>query len=177
MPPRSSNSFTTFLAITVSVATASFFEVSADRVAAALRLTRGCDVTPESDVVEDEEARLALNKARKKRERFNFDMVGIKPGTELQFHYGAISHEGEPITVEVASHNRVTFEGKRPHSPPPPPRSCRDTALRGLPSGRLRVRCTGTTRVSRWTNADDAWSRRAATSRQRAEAGLVAEAH
>ena len=89
-----------------------FFEVNADRVAAALRLTRGRDVTPQSDVVEDEEARLALNKARKKRERFNFNMVGINPGTELQFHYGAISHEGEPITAEVASHNRITFEGQ-----------------------------------------------------------------
>ena len=89
-----------------------FFEVRAERVAAALRLTGGHDVTPTSDVVEDEEARLALNKARKKRERFNFNMVGIKPGTELQFHYGAISHEGEPITAEVASHNRITFEGQ-----------------------------------------------------------------
>ena len=89
-----------------------FFEVSAERVAAALRLTRGRDVTPTSDVVEDEEARLALNKARKKRERFNFDMVGINPGTELQFHYRAISNEGEPITAAVASRNRITFEGQ-----------------------------------------------------------------
>ena len=89
-----------------------FFEVSADRVEAALRLTRGRDVTPGSDVVEDEEARLALNKARKKRERFNFDMVGIKAGAELQFHYREISNDGEPFSATVASHNRITFEGE-----------------------------------------------------------------
>ena len=89
-----------------------FFEVNAERVAAALRLTRGRDVTPTSDVVEDEEARLALNKARKKRERFNFNMVAIGPGSELQFRYKDISNEGEPITAEVASHNKITFEGQ-----------------------------------------------------------------
>ena len=82
-------------------------------MAAALRLTGGRDVTPTSDVVEDEEARLALNKARKKRERFNFNMVGIKPGTELQFHYGPISHEEEPITAEVHFAQQNHLRGPR----------------------------------------------------------------
>ncbi len=88
-----------------------FFRVGSQHVVAAMRLTGGRNVTPASDVVEDEEARLALNKARKKRARFNFNMVGIGPGTELQFRYRGISSEAEPITAEVASHNRITFEG------------------------------------------------------------------
>ena len=89
-----------------------FFEVSPERVAAALRLTRGRDVTPRSDVVEDEETQLALNKARKKRERFNFGMVGIETGAELQFHYRDISNNGEPFTADVVSTNRIRFEGQ-----------------------------------------------------------------
>ncbi len=89
-----------------------FFEVSPERVAAALRLTRGRDVTPTTDVVEDEEAQVALNKARKKRERFHFGMVGIEPGAELEFRYRDMSNNGQPFTAEVVSANRIRFEGQ-----------------------------------------------------------------
>ena len=89
-----------------------FFEVNPERVAAALRLTRGRDVTPTSDVVEDEETQVALDKARKRREAFNFDMVGIEAGAELRFQYLEISNDGEPYTANVASHNRIIFESE-----------------------------------------------------------------
>lgn len=89
-----------------------FFEVDAERVAAALRLTRGHDVTPQFDVVEDEETQVALNKARKKRERFNFEMVGIKPGAELRFHYRDISNDGEPFVADVVSRTTIRFDGE-----------------------------------------------------------------
>lgn len=87
-----------------------FFEVGAERVAAALRLTRGRDVTPTYDVVEDEETQVALNKARKKRERFNFEMVGIERGAELRFQYRDISNGGEPFVAEVVSRNTIRFD-------------------------------------------------------------------
>ncbi len=89
-----------------------FFEVSPERVAAALRLTRGRDVTPISDAVEDDESQAALDKARKKRAAFNFDMVGISAGSELRFHYSDITNEGEPFTAVVVSRNRISFEGE-----------------------------------------------------------------
>ena len=89
-----------------------FFKVSPERVAAALRLTRGRDVTPTPDVVEDEETQVALDKARKKRVAFNFDMVGISAGSELRFHYSDITNEGEPFTAVVVSRNRISFEGE-----------------------------------------------------------------
>lgn len=89
-----------------------FFEVDAERVAAALRLTRGRDVTPKSDVVEDEETQVALDKARKKRESFNFEMVGINPGAELRFDYRDISNNGEPYIAEVTSRSKIRFEGQ-----------------------------------------------------------------
>ena len=85
-----------------------FFEVSAARVEAALRLTRGRDVTPHDDVVVDEEARRALEQARVRRGRFNFDMVGIPAGTEIYFRPEPT--DATPITAQVYSNNRIFFE-------------------------------------------------------------------
>ena len=89
-----------------------FFRVGAAHVRAAMQLTSGRDVTPTSDVVEDEESQVALDKARKRREAFNFDMVGITTGAELQFHYSDITNDGEPFTAVVVSRNRILFEGE-----------------------------------------------------------------
>ena len=85
-----------------------FFEVSPQRVVAAMRLTGGEDVTPGADVVEDAESRRALETARRRRGRFNFDMVGIGSGTEL--HFRANASEEEHITAEVHSHNQILFQ-------------------------------------------------------------------
>ena len=85
-----------------------FFEVSAQRVLAAMRLTKGRNVTPEADVVEDEESRRALELARVRRGRFNFDMVGIAPGTEIYFRPEPT--DVTPITARVYSNNRISFE-------------------------------------------------------------------
>lgn len=84
-----------------------FFEISAQRVVAAMLLTGGKDVTPRVDVAEDEEALKAL---QKRRERFNFRMVGIEDGTELQFRPDSTSEED--ITAVVHSHNTITFRGE-----------------------------------------------------------------
>ena len=89
-----------------------FFEVDAERVAAALRLTRGLDVTPKCDVVEDEETQVALDKARRRRENFNFEMVDIETGAELRFHYRDIFNDGEPYIAEVVSKNKIRFDGQ-----------------------------------------------------------------
>ena len=90
--------------------TREFFEVSSQRVIAALALTQGRDVTPTSDVVEDAESRRALQTARKRRDAFNFNMVDVPPGTELQFKANA--SEDEDITAVVHSHNRIIFESE-----------------------------------------------------------------
>ena len=81
-----------------------FFEVGEDRVVAAMQLTGGTDVTLATDVVEDEESQAALDSARKRREHFNFEMVGISPGTKLTFR-------GDPeVICEVVSNRRVLFQ-------------------------------------------------------------------
>ena len=89
-----------------------FFRVSPPRVVAAMRLTRGRDVTPMSDVVEDEESGRALGESRKRREKFNFDMVGIVPGTVLQFQPSADADEHAPEwAATVLSRRKIKFEG------------------------------------------------------------------
>ena len=86
--------------------TREFFEVGPQRVIAAMQLTGGKDVTPGAIVVEDEESQRAVEKAKTRRSRFNFEMVGIAPGTELYFW-------NEPaITCSVHSRNQVIFEGE-----------------------------------------------------------------
>ena len=77
-----------------------------------MRLTRGRDVTPKADVVEDEEAGRALDESRKRREKFNFDMVDISPGTVLHFGISADGDEDEPgWTAKVHSRRKIIFEG------------------------------------------------------------------
>ena len=84
--------------------TREFFEVGPQRVIAAMQLTGGRDVTPSTIVVEDEESRQAVEKSRSRRERFNFEMVGIPVGAELHFW------DAPGITCTVHSRNRVIFE-------------------------------------------------------------------
>ena len=86
--------------------TREFFEVNPERIISALRLTRGRDVTPGADIVEDEESRRALARTNKKREAFNFGMVGIVPGTMLTF----IRDSSQ--TCEVLTNRAVLFEGE-----------------------------------------------------------------
>ena len=86
--------------------TREFFEVNPERIISALRLTRGRDVTPGSDIVEDGESRRALARTNKIREAFNFGMVGIVPGTMLTF----IRDPAQ--TCEVLTKRTVLFEGE-----------------------------------------------------------------
>ena len=87
-----------------------FFDCSPQEVAAAIRLTGGRDVTPTDDVVEDEDSRRALEPAQTRRDAFNFEMVGLKLGTEIYF--GASADEEPTITARVSSRNRIIFEGE-----------------------------------------------------------------
>ena len=77
-----------------------------------MRLTQGRDVTPQSDVLEDEESGRALEDSRKRRQKFNFEMVGITPGTVL--HFGPnedAEDDGEPrFIATVHSRRRILFE-------------------------------------------------------------------
>ena len=85
--------------------TREFFEVGAERVISAMNLTGGRDVTPNEDIVEDNESQISLDKARVKRGAFNFDMVRIPPETELEFF------DDPNITCTVLNSKQVLFNG------------------------------------------------------------------
>ena len=82
-----------------------FFEVNPERIISALRLTCGREVTPGTDIVEDEETRRVLARTNKMRAAFNFSMVGIGQGAILTF----IRDTSQ--TCEVLSNRTVLFEG------------------------------------------------------------------
>ena len=85
-----------------------FFEISPQRVIAAMRLTGGIDVTPEIDYTDDPDSRHALGFARQRRSAFNFRMVDIDPGVELYFRANADDGDGA-IRAVVHSHNKILF--------------------------------------------------------------------
>jgi hypothetical protein len=62
-----------------------FFEIDEEQAVAALKMTGGRNVPPANDLAEDDEALDALDKATKKRSRFKFSMLDIKPGEELEY--------------------------------------------------------------------------------------------
>ena len=87
-----------------------FFAVNPSRVIAAMRLTKGVDVTPTPDYSDDPDTGRAVEAAHKIREAFNFQMGGIEPGTEIYFRANA--DDDGSITATVHSHNRIVFEGE-----------------------------------------------------------------
>ena len=87
-----------------------FFRINAQRVVAAMKLPRGRDVTPQSDVVGDEESERALDDSRKRREKFNFEMVGITPGTVLHFRPSEDADDKSEHTAMVQSRRKIIFK-------------------------------------------------------------------
>ena len=68
----------------------------------------GKDVTPpREDVKTNPKYRKELERARKRRENFNFNMVNISPGTELQFKLD------DATTCKVVGARKVEFRGKK----------------------------------------------------------------
>jgi|TARA_Y100000310_G_scaffold327443_1_gene393806 hypothetical protein len=83
-----------------------FFQVDPERIRSALMLANPEDVTPREDVVDDADDQAALNKARTIRSAFNFKMVDIPHGTELNFT------KDHSITCVVVGNRKVEFEGE-----------------------------------------------------------------
>jgi hypothetical protein len=81
-----------------------FFRLDPTNAAAALELAEVENVTPGKATVENQQDLVALEKETQRAARFNFEMVGIKPGAVLTFVYE------ETITCRVADKSRVIFE-------------------------------------------------------------------
>ncbi len=87
-----------------------FFELSSDQAIAALRLTGGVEVELNDASELDEDAKEALLKAKKRRDRFSFKMVDIAEGAELYFYKD--NEEGKRITCWVKANNSVEYKGE-----------------------------------------------------------------
>jgi hypothetical protein len=81
-----------------------FFRKAEEEVVCLLKMSDGEDVTAREDIFEDEEDRVAFEKATRIGQRFNFEMVDIKTGSILQFI------RDNNITCKVLSRNKVEFE-------------------------------------------------------------------
>jgi hypothetical protein len=84
--------------------TREFFEIDAQRVISALKLTSGADVTPKSDVAEDEEGVAALQKAEGRRKPVGLFDIGLKAGDVLTFA------NDETLVATVVSNKKILFE-------------------------------------------------------------------
>ncbi len=87
-----------------------FFELSPDQAISALRLTGGIEVKLDDASELDLEAKEALLKAKKRRDRFSFKMVDIVEGAELYFYKE--NDSGKRITCLVNSNNAVEYQGE-----------------------------------------------------------------
>lgn len=84
-----------------------FFQIAPERVMSALRLAEIEDITPRDDVVENIEDQKSLDEARKRRSKFNFEMVQIPVGSTLVFA------KDEAITARVLNDGNVEFDGQK----------------------------------------------------------------
>ncbi len=83
-----------------------FFTIAPERVASALLMADGIDVTPRTDVVEDEEDKVALERAHSRRPKFNFNLAQVPVGATL------VLVKDENITCTVDGAKEVEFQGR-----------------------------------------------------------------
>ena len=83
-----------------------FFEIDAQRVIAALKLTKGNDVTPKSDIAEDAESIAALERTVGKRKTYTFNDAEVVIGDMLTYS------KDESITAKVVADKKIEFEGE-----------------------------------------------------------------
>jgi hypothetical protein len=83
-----------------------FFQISPERVVAALKLAEIENITPKKDYVDSKEDQKALNQVRAEiRAKFNFKMVDIPVGAELTFS------RDDKITAKVVDNKSIEFNG------------------------------------------------------------------
>ena len=83
-----------------------FFEIEAQQVIAALKLTGGKDVTPKEDVAEDEEGIEALERTVAKRKSYSFNDARVQVDDILVYA------RDESIKAKVVSNKTIEFEGE-----------------------------------------------------------------
>jgi len=86
--------------------TREFFEIDAQRVISALKLTNGKDVTPKEDIAEDEESIEALERTVAKRRSYSFSDAHVNVGDVLTYS------KDDAVIATVVAEKKVEFEGE-----------------------------------------------------------------
>jgi len=86
--------------------TREFFEIDAQRVISALKLTNGKDVTPKEDIAEDEESIEAFERTVAKRKSYSFSDAHVSVGDVLTYS------KDDAVTATVVADKKVEFEGE-----------------------------------------------------------------
>lgn len=86
--------------------TREFFEIDAQRIISALKLTNGRDVTPREDIAEDDEGIQALERTVAKRKSFKFEDAHAYVGDVLTYA------RDESVTATVVADKKIEFEGE-----------------------------------------------------------------
>ncbi|MEN9552303.1 MAG: hypothetical protein RI935_680 [Candidatus Parcubacteria bacterium] len=93
-----------------------FFRLNPERVISVLKLLQKKDVTPVIDVFEGVEEKNAVEIAKERRSRFNFDLAKIPVGSTVEYYYDntiqAVVANDREITCngETASLNQITLK-------------------------------------------------------------------
>ena len=80
-----------------------FFRILEEELIHFFDLIPGEEVTPQEEKFDTEEDKIAFEKETKIKERFNFNMLNIQPGTILKFS------RDENETCEVTTNTRINF--------------------------------------------------------------------
>ena len=83
-----------------------FFRLDPLSAIAALEIAKGQDATPNKPVTENEDEEIALENAKVRAEKFNFEMVNIKAGETLHFR------DDPNITCTVVGRSKINYGGE-----------------------------------------------------------------
>jgi hypothetical protein len=86
--------------------TREFFEIDAQRVISALKLTFGRDATPRADIAVDAEGIEALERTVAKRKQYSFADAHVAVGDVLTYA------RDESVTATVVADKKIEFEGE-----------------------------------------------------------------
>ncbi len=86
--------------------TREFFEIDAQRIISALKLTFGREVTPREDIAVDAEGIEALERTITQRRQYNFADAHVAVGDVLTYS------KDESITATVVGEKKIEFEGE-----------------------------------------------------------------
>lgn len=93
-----------------------FFRINPERVISILKLLAKKDITPKDDKFEEVEEKRAVEVAKERRSRFNFNLANIKVGSIIEYYYDTnikaevINDREIKLGEKIGSLNQITLD-------------------------------------------------------------------